>query len=277
MCDHSTPSEGGGTVAEPGTDDAQKLRTTRTKTSGAMPMDTVNAFIASVASTPWVPFVIALAVLIDAFLPPIPSESLVIAAAAAAVSVGHPNLVLVVACAAVGAIIGDNLTFTIGRRLGLERFAWMRRRRMHAALQSAGRGIARRPAVFLMSARYVPVGRVAVNLVAGASGFPRRKFFLLSVVAGVTWATYSVAIGLLAGHLLHGNALLGMLVGIAGGVLSGVIVDLVMRLAARRSARTHAARVIEAGALERGSSATGPAEPGSAQTGSPEPEPIGAE
>lgn len=204
-------------------------------------IDSVNAFIAAVVSTPWIPIVIVLAVLIDAFFPPVPSESIVIAAAAAAVSVGQPNIALVVACAAVGAIAGDNLTFAIGRKVGLTRFAWMRRPRMRAALDSAGRGIAKRPAVFLMSARYVPVGRVAVNLVTGASGFPRRKFFLLSVLAGVSWGVYSVAIGLLAGHLLHGNALLGMLVGIAGGLASGVIVDQVMRLITRRESRNRAA------------------------------------
>ena len=204
-------------------------------------IDAVNAFIAAVVSTPWIPIVIVLAVLIDAFFPPVPSESIVIAAAAAAVSVGQPNIALVVACAAAGAIAGDNLTFAIGRKVGLTRFAWMRRPRMRAALDSAGRGIAKRPAVFLMSARYVPVGRVAVNLVTGASGFPRRKFFLLSVLAGVSWAVYSVAIGLLAGHLLHGNALLGMLVGIAGGLASGVIVDQVMRLISRRESRNRAA------------------------------------
>jgi membrane protein DedA with SNARE-associated domain len=204
-------------------------------------IDSVNAFIAAVVSTPWIPIVIVLAVLIDAFFPPVPSESIVIAAAAAAVSVGQPNIALVVACAAVGAIAGDNLTFAIGRKVGLTRFTWMRRPRMRAALDSAGRGIAKRPAVFLMSARYVPVGRVAVNLVTGASGFPRRKFFLLSVLAGVSWAVYSVAIGLLAGHLLHGNALLGMLFGIAGGLASGVIVDQVMRLITRRESRNRAA------------------------------------
>ncbi|WP_460530925.1 DedA family protein [Humibacter ginsengiterrae] len=200
----------------------------------------MNAFIAAVVSTPWIPIVIVLAVLIDAFFPPVPSESIVIAAAAAAVSVGQPNIALVVACAAAGAIAGDNLTFAIGRKVGLERFAWMRRPRMRAALDSAGRGIAKRPAIFLMSARYVPVGRVAVNLVTGASGFPRRKFFLLSVLAGMSWAAYSVAIGLLAGHLLHGNALLGMLFGIAGGLASGVIVDQVMRLVNRRESRNRA-------------------------------------
>lgn len=173
-------------------------------------------------------------VLIDAFFPPVPSESIVIAAAAAAVSVGQPNIALVVVCAAVGAIAGDNLTFAIGRKVGLERFRWMRRRRMQTALQLAGRGIAKRPAAVLMTARYVPVGRVAVNLVAGASGFGRLRFFLLSVLAGVSWAVYSVLIGLAAGHLLHGNALLGMLVGIAGGLVTGVIVDLVIRMIVRR-------------------------------------------
>lgn len=173
-------------------------------------------------------------VLVDAFFPPVPSESIVIAAAAAAVSVGQPNIVLVVACAAAGAIAGDNLTFAIGRRLGLNRFRWMRGRRMRGALASAGRGIAKRPAAVLMTARYVPVGRVAVNLVAGASGFPRRRFFLLSLVAGASWAVYSVAIGLAAGRLLHGNTVLAMLVGIAGGLASGIVVDLIMRLVSRR-------------------------------------------
>jgi membrane protein DedA with SNARE-associated domain len=208
---------------------------------GESTIDTVNAFIGDVVSTPWIPIVIVLVVVIDAFFPPVPSESIVIAAAAAAVSVGQPNIALVVACAAAGAIAGDNLTFAIGRSVGLDRFGWMRRPRMHAALQSAGRGISRRPAVFLMSARYVPIGRVAVNLMAGASGIPRRRFFLLSVLAGVSWAVYSVAIGLAAGHLLHGNALLGMLVGIAGGLASGVIVDQVMRLVARRQSKARSA------------------------------------
>ena len=52
---------------------------------------------------------------------------------------------------------------------------------------------------------------------------------------------FALAIGLLAGHLLHGNALLGMLVGIAGGLASGVIVDQVMRLINRRESRNRAA------------------------------------
>lgn len=199
-------------------------------------MDSINAFVLAAVCTPWVYLVIVLAVLIDAFFPPVPSESVVIAATAAAVSIGQPNVALVVGCAALGAIAGDNITFAIGRLVGIDRFAWMRRRRMRAALDAATRGMAKRPAVILMTARYIPVGRVAVNLVAGASGFPRRRFFGLSVIAGVTWAVYSVVIGLVAGHWLHGSPVLGMLVGVAAGVATGVLIDLVMRLARRRAA-----------------------------------------
>jgi membrane protein DedA with SNARE-associated domain len=124
----------------------------------------------------------------------------------------------------------------------------MRGRRMRGALEGAGRGIAKRPAVVLMTARYVPVGRVAVNLVAGASGFSRRRFFLLSLLAGTSWAVYSVAIGLAAGHLLHGNTVLAMLVGIAAGLASGVVVELVMRLSRRPRGITGAGGSVEHGA-----------------------------
>ena len=199
-------------------------------------MDAVNEFIAHAASSPWIYLIVLGVVFVDAFFPPVPSESIVIGAAAASISVGQPDIALVIACAAVGAILGDNLTFAIGRAVGLDRFRWMRRPRMQAALGGARRGLDRRAAVLLLTARYVPVGRVAVNLVAGASGFSRPRFFGLSVIAGLSWSVYSVTVGLLAGHWLHGNPFLGVLVGIGMGLATGVIVDAAIRMAAKRRA-----------------------------------------
>lgn len=199
-------------------------------------MDAINDFIAAAAASPWVYLVVFAVVLVDAFFPPVPSESVVIGASAAAVAVGVPNLPLVLTCAAAGAIVGDNLTFALGRFVGLDRFRVLRRPRMAAAVERARRGIHARAGVLVLSARYVPVGRVAVNLVAGASGLAWRRFVGLSVLAGVSWAVYSVTVGVAAAHWLHGNAFLAMVVGIALGVGSGVVVDALLRRAARRRA-----------------------------------------
>lgn len=199
-------------------------------------MDVVNEFIASAAASPWVYLVVFAVVLVDAFFPPIPSESVVIAAAAAAVATGNPNLPLLLACAAAGAVAGDNLTFAVGRAVGLERFRFERRPRLRAALDRARRGIHSRAGVLVLSARYVPVGRVAVNLVAGAAGVSRLRFLMLSAIAGVSWALYSVTVGVLAAHWLHGNALLAMLIGIAVGVAVGFVVDALLRASGRRRA-----------------------------------------
>jgi membrane protein DedA with SNARE-associated domain len=199
-------------------------------------MDAVNAFLETAAASPWVYLIVFAVVLVDAFFPPVPSESVVIGAAAAAVALGVPDLPLVLACAAAGAVAGDNITFALGRTVGLDRFRLLRRPRMAAAVARARRGIHERAGVLILSARYVPIGRVAVNLVAGASGLAWRRFLGLSVLAGVSWSLYSVTVGVVAAHWLHGNAFVAMLVGIALGVGTGLVMDAVLRRVARRRA-----------------------------------------
>ena len=54
----------------------------------------------------------------------------------------------------------------------------------------------RRGASFIIAARYIPIGRVAVNMSAGALGYPRRRFVGLTAVAAVMWASYSAVIGI---------------------------------------------------------------------------------
>ncbi|MFF2051948.1 DedA family protein [Leifsonia sp. NPDC058194] len=206
-------------------------------------MEAVNEFIAQAAASPWVYLVVFAVVLVDAFFPPVPSESVVIAAAAAAVAVGTPSLPLVIACAAAGAIAGDNLTFAVGRSVPLDRIRFLRGPRMAAALDRARAGIHQRAGVLVLSARYVPVGRVAVNLMAGASRIAPRRFLLLSALAGASWALYSVTVGVIAAHWLGGNALLAMIVGIALGVSAGIAIDAALRAVARRRDRHAAARV----------------------------------
>jgi membrane-associated protein len=193
-------------------------------------MDVISELIMTAAASPWLYLLLAAICLIDAFFPPVPSETVVVGVAALAVSTGTPWLWLVILVSAVGAIIGDNIAYAIGRGIGTARFSWMRRPRVAAAFAWARRGLDRRPASLILTARYIPVGRIAVNMMAGATRFPRRRFVPLSVVAGASWAAYSVAIGTLFGHWFHDNPIIAVVFAIAFAIITGLIVDRAMQL-----------------------------------------------
>jgi membrane-associated protein len=204
-------------------------------------MDALSVFIIDAAAQWWIyPLLLALC-LIDGIFPPVPSESVVVALAAIAVSAGAPNIWLVVVVAAVGAIAGDNIAYLIGRSIGADRFRWMQRPRVAAAFAWARRELDRRGALLILGARYIPVGRVAVNMTAGATGYHHRKFVLFSVVAGFSWALYSVGIGALAGQWFHDHTLLAAGLAIVLALLLGLALDHAIKLAGRRAARLRAA------------------------------------
>ncbi len=69
------------------------------------------------ASSPWIYVVMYLFATIDGFFPPIPSESVVIALAAVAVSTGEPNIWLLIPVAAAGAFTGDQIAYLIGSKV----------------------------------------------------------------------------------------------------------------------------------------------------------------
>ncbi|GAA2917134.1 hypothetical protein GCM10017596_20410 [Microbacterium keratanolyticum] len=200
-------------------------------------MDVINELILQAVASPWLVLVLLLVTIIDGFFPPVPSETVLVAAAAAASATGNVGtIVLLGVVAAVGATIGDNIAFLLGRRLGTERFAWMRRPRVRSAFAHAGRALDRRSASLILCARYVPVGRVAVNMSAGALGFAWRRFLPLSVLAGASWSLFSVMIGLAAGAWLKDQPLLSAVLGIVIALSIGLVIDRVAAFRRRRAA-----------------------------------------
>lgn len=197
-------------------------------------MDLLSDFLLSAVSSPWVYLVVFLIVVIDGFFPPVPSESIVVVAAAIGVSTGAPNPVVIVILAAIGAALGDNIAYWLGRTLGTERFRWMRHPRAVAAFDWAGRGLERRAASMLLVARYIPIGRIAVNMTAGATRFSYRRFWPLTILAGACWAIYSVLIGVLAGHWVKDQPLLGAAIGIVVALTLGLLIDRVSTVVTRR-------------------------------------------
>lgn len=202
-------------------------------------MEFLTDIVLSLVQSPWVFLVIFIVCVIDGFFPPVPSETVVIAAAAAGAATGDwAMLVGAVIAASAGAFLGDNIAYTIGRTMGVDRWGWMRRDSARRAIAWAREGLDRRATVLILTARYIPVGRVAVNVTAGAAGLSRRRFLPLSALAAVSWAVYSVAIGLFAGQWLSGNPLLAALLGIAIALVIGIVIDRVSSAIATRRATT---------------------------------------
>jgi membrane protein DedA with SNARE-associated domain len=198
-------------------------------------VDVINELIMQAVASPWLYVVLLAVTVIDGFFPPVPSETVLVAAAAVAASSGSVGtLVLLGLVAALGAVIGDNVAFAIGRSVGVTRFAWMRRPRVRAAFDHAQRALDTRSASLILGARYIPVGRVAVNMSAGALGFAWRRFLPLSVVAGLGWSALSITIGLFASAWISDQPVVSAVIGVAVALTLGLVID---RVAAARRRR----------------------------------------
>jgi membrane-associated protein len=190
----------------------------------------LNEMIAHSASQWWVIPLVTLFCLIDGFFLFLPSETAIVALAAVSLSTGEPNVWLLMAGGAIGAIIGDNIAYRMGRGIGTAGFKWMRRPKVAKAFEWARMELDKRGAVLILTARYIPVGRVAVNFTAGATQYPWRKFAVVDAIACVTWAAYGVGIGTFAGSWIKDNHLLGVGIAIVFAIVIGFIVDHLMKL-----------------------------------------------
>ncbi len=200
-------------------------------------MQQIQDAVVDLASSPWVLLVLFACCFIDGFFPPVPSEAVVMSLAALSVTGNAPHLALIMIVAAVGALCGDIVAFAIGRRMPVRRLKLFRTGRGAAALDWAEGQLERRGGSLILSARYVPIGRIAVNVSAGAAGYPFRKFLLFAIIAGLSWGAFSGIIGAGAGAVLHEHPILGVIVGIALGLTLGALLDAALRrIEARRFA-----------------------------------------
>lgn len=185
--------------------------------------------ILPIAASPWIYVAVVVFVIIDGVFPLFPSEAVVVGLAALASSTEALNGPLLVLAAVLGAVLGDNAAFFIGKSLrrtsmDLRRFGLLAR-----MLDWTSRGLKQRPGTFILIARFIPMARLAVNLTAGLESFSYLRFLPLCVIAGTAWATYNVAIGIAAGQWFGDNPLIGMCIAIALAMFFGWMVDFAIR------------------------------------------------
>ena len=165
----------------------------------------------------------------------VPGEVGMVIAGAAGAQADIP-LAALVAGAAVGATVGDTVSFYLGRRFGTglaRRWAWTRRR-VAPGLDRAHEYFDRHGGRAVFVGRWVGAMRAIVPLVAGSAGMRFRRFLPWNVAASLSWGAAVVSAGYLLGAEVAG------LVDRLGQVVSGVALVALALWWLRRRRRLHA-------------------------------------
>jgi membrane protein DedA with SNARE-associated domain len=176
---------------------------------------------------------------LDGVLPMIPSEAVVLASGVFA-HAATPSLVLIVVATALGVFIGDHLAYGLSRSVLGPRLI-NRSRRVSRAVAAAHRQLDRRPALLIVTSRFLPGGRVTMNLACGTARLPLSRFTPASAIAALAWAAYTAGLGFLGGAAFVENPLLGLLVGLGLSFAFGGAIELIRRRVNLRRLRPVAA------------------------------------
>lgn len=159
----------------------------------------------------WVLVAVFTMVVLDALLPFLPGETVVMAAGVAAAEQDRPWLVVPVLLATTAGVLGgDCLAYLIGSRSGPGMARRLRRGRRGAALHDwVVSTMGRHGPILLVLGRYLPGVRSVTAYTGGAVGYPIRRFVVFTLLGAVVWAVQAVLLGYLGGVAFAGRPVLG--------------------------------------------------------------------
>lgn len=162
----------------------------------------------------WVPPLLFALIVVDSMFPVLPSETALITVGIIAAG-GGLSLGVLIPVAAVAAVVGDSLTYSIGRGPGHRlRDRIFRSARSRERLRWAREQLGDRPWLVAI-ARFIPGGRTAAAFSAGSLGMPFGRFAGWVSVGAVLWAPANIMLGFLGGRIFQDSFLLPLAVSFA--------------------------------------------------------------
>ncbi|NTX31318.1 VTT domain-containing protein, partial [Burkholderia pyrrocinia] len=164
--------------------------------------DTIHAWIGAIGAHPLlvlaIVFVTACAEAIALVGTVVPAGA-VMFAAGALIGAGALDGWTTIGVAAVGAVVGDGISYELGRHYrGVIRNAWTRLG--YAAAYSRGEEFVLRHGIkSIVLARFLAPVRAVVPVVVGCATLPRRSFYPVNVISALVWAPVHIAPGILFG------------------------------------------------------------------------------
>jgi membrane-associated protein len=217
-----------------------------------MGVASMNDLLSVVASPLWAYAALWALLAIDAFVPVLPTQAIMITSGVLA-SQGELNLATAIAVGAAGVLCGDLAWWVIGRTAprGTGRTAprgtWPavpgtatdqarsgRWRAQLTALATAApesakgpmrtaarltRGLRRPGPLVILLGRFVPGGRMAACFFAGRTRYPSRRFLAYEVAAALAWASYGGVVGSIGGDAVTRSAWLLVAIAAVGAAI----------------------------------------------------------
>ncbi|GCE21012.1 DedA family protein [Dictyobacter kobayashii] len=150
---------------------------------------------------------VVLFVMIESSGIPFPGETMLLLASFYAAVYHDLSLPIVIACAAAGAIIGDNIGYGVGRTGGkafIERYGryfFLKPER----LQRSEEFFARHGDKTVFFGRFVAILRAFAAFLAGVNKMAWPTFLVYNAAGGILWAIAYGLIGYYAGRIFHDN------------------------------------------------------------------------
>jgi membrane-associated protein len=172
---------------------------------------------------------------LDAVLPVVPSETVVIAASVLAAE-GRLWIWLVALAAAAGGFLGDVGSYLLGRTVGAAAARRLfRGDKAKRRLDWAGNALARHGAAIIVVARFIPGGRTATTFTAGTVHMAWPKFAAADAAGAILWAIYAAGLGYLGGETFERRPLHALAFGLGAALLIALAVEALRRLHPRGS------------------------------------------
>ena len=150
---------------------------------------------------------VALFIMIESSGIPFPGETMLLLASFYAAISHQLQIPLVIACAAFGAIIGDNIGYLIGRTGGraivIRYGKYVFIKPEHLALAEAYFAKHGNKTVFF--GRFIALLRAWAAFLAGVNHMYWRTFLFYNAAGGILWATIYGTLGYIAGRFFHDN------------------------------------------------------------------------
>ncbi len=207
----------------------------------------IDSLSAMVTDSPLTYLVIMAMSALDVLAPILPAEATITAASVLA-GQGKLNVVWIMLAAGIGAFIGDNVAYWLGRAAGRPLVEKVLRGNTEQ-LDTVQEQFDRRGGTFIIIGRFIPGGRTAVAVGAGVLRFSWPQFVVYDALAVVIWAIQAAIPGFIGGSLIQDRPWLAMIFGFVLSALLATSIALVQR---RRDGQPSAGTGSDLAAIGRG-------------------------